>query len=87
MTGPEPRQARLAALLRRAPVVPVLTIDGQSKADSTPIGLWLDELFPDHPRLLPIDDNERERLLAIDHWVSHRLIPGQRSRPSSPNQS
>ena len=29
--------------------IPVLTIDGESRADSTPIGLWLDERFPEPP--------------------------------------
>lgn len=62
--------------------IPVLTVDGESRADSTPIGLWLDELFPDHPRLLPADGPERARLLDIDSWVSNRLIPGSfRSYP------
>mgnify|MGYP000146651783 FL=1 len=55
--------------------IPVVTVNGESKADSTPIGLWLDELFPDHPRLLPDDQTEKEKLLDIDNWVSHRLIP------------
>ena len=44
--------------------VPVLTVGDESRADSTPIGLWLDELFPDHPRLLPEEGKERDRLLA-----------------------
>jgi glutathione S-transferase len=62
--------------------IPVLTIDGVSKADSTPIGLWLDERFPGTPRLLPEHGPERERLLALDAWVSERLIPGSfRSYP------
>lgn len=62
--------------------IPVVTIDGESRADSTPIGLWLDERFPDPPRLLPADGEERERLLAIDAWVTNRLIPGSfRSYP------
>ncbi|MDJ0787899.1 MAG: glutathione S-transferase family protein [Myxococcota bacterium] len=62
--------------------IPVLSIDGESRADSTPIGLWLDERFPDAPRLLPRDGAERERLLELDHWVTDRLIPGSfRSYP------
>jgi glutathione S-transferase len=62
--------------------IPVLTIDGENRADSSPIGLWLDEVFPDSPRLLPPDGPERERLLAIDTWVSNSLIPGSfRSYP------
>jgi glutathione S-transferase len=56
--------------------VPVLSVGEQSRADSTPIGLWLDELFPDHPRLLPDPGAERDRLLAVDDWISSWLIPG-----------
>jgi glutathione S-transferase len=62
--------------------IPVVTVGTESRADSTPIGLWLDELFPDHPPLLPSDGEERERLMAIDTWVSNHLIPGSfRSYP------
>jgi glutathione S-transferase len=56
--------------------IPVVTIADESRADSTPIGLWLDERFPDAPRLLPEAGDERERLLKIDDWISHCLIPG-----------
>jgi glutathione S-transferase len=55
--------------------IPVLTIDGESRADSTPIGIWLDEAIPGKRRLLPHDPAERERVLAIDQWISDRLIP------------
>jgi len=55
--------------------IPVLTIDNESRADSTPIGLWLDDRFPDQPRLLPADGAERERLLGLDEWVSNHVIP------------
>jgi glutathione S-transferase len=55
--------------------LPVVQVGTESRADSTPIGLWLDEVFPHQPLLLPVDENERERLLAIDDWVTRRLIP------------
>ncbi|MGH0028383.1 MAG: glutathione S-transferase family protein [Myxococcota bacterium] len=54
--------------------IPVLRIGDESRADSTPIGLWLDERFPERP-LLPADPAERAHLLEIDDWVSQRLIP------------
>lgn len=54
--------------------IPVLSIDDESRADSTPIGLWLDEVFPDAPKLLPDNIKERDKLIAIDHWVSHTFI-------------
>ncbi len=64
--------------------IPVVTVEGESRADSTPIGLWLDELFPDRPRLLPREGEERERLLVIDDWVTNHLIPGSfRSYPGA----
>jgi len=56
--------------------IPVVTIGDESRGDSTPIGLWLDERFPELPRLLPESGDERERLLKVDDWVSHCLIPG-----------
>jgi glutathione S-transferase len=64
--------------------IPVVTVGGESRADSTPIGLWLDELFPESPRLLPAAGEERERLLALDGWVTNHLIPGSfRSYPGA----
>lgn len=55
--------------------VPVLAIGDEARNDSTPIGMWLDERFPDKPRLLPDASAERERVLALDEWVTRRLIP------------
>ncbi|MCP5057991.1 MAG: glutathione S-transferase family protein [bacterium] len=55
--------------------IPAVTIGDESRADSTPIGLWLDECFPEQPHLLPEGGDEREQLLKIDEWVSHCLIP------------
>lgn len=56
--------------------IPVVQVGSEWRADSTPIGLWLDTLFPDAPMLLPSDLAEREQLLAIDSWVSDSLIAG-----------
>lgn len=64
--------------------IPVLTVGSESRADSTPIGLWLDERFPEHPPLLPGPGEQRERLLAVDDWVTNHLIPGSfRSYPGA----
>jgi len=54
-------------------MVPVLSIGDEHRADSTPIGMWLDERYDDRPTLVPDDD--RERVLAHDRWVTERLIP------------
>jgi len=56
--------------------VPALTVGLDSRVDSTVIGHWLDEIFPDHARLLPENPEQRAKILEIDHWVTHRLIPG-----------
>ncbi len=64
--------------------IPVLSVGEAHRADSTPIGLWLDEIFPDSPRLLPDDSAQRNELLEIDDWISEKLIPGSfRSYPGS----
>ncbi|MGB0922344.1 MAG: glutathione S-transferase family protein [Alphaproteobacteria bacterium] len=55
--------------------IPVVEIDGEARNDSTPIGLWLDERFPEAPRLLPEAGPERDKLLAIDQWATDQLIP------------
>lgn len=55
--------------------IPVLKIGDEVRPDSTPIGIWLDEAFPDQPALLPDHGEERESLLQINEWVTDRLIP------------
>ncbi|MBD2841691.1 glutathione S-transferase family protein [Erythrobacter rubeus] len=54
--------------------VPVLEIGDDWKRDSTPIGHWLDELYPEK-LLVPADDPERETILEMDRWVSDRFMP------------
>jgi len=54
--------------------VPVLEVGDQWKRDSTPIGLWLDELYPDKP-LVPADEVQRHQVLNLDRWVSDRFMP------------
>ena len=55
--------------------VPVLTIDGEWRKDSTPLGIWLDEVFPARP-ILGESLADTEQILAIDRWVSDQLIRG-----------
>ena len=57
--------------------VPVLTIGDESRADSTPIGLWLDERFPDQPRLLPAAGDEREQLTCDEALCFTNIIQYQ----------
>ena len=51
--------------------VPVLTIDGESRRDSSPLGHWLDECFPERP-LCPAE--HRDKILQIDEWVSNTFL-------------
>ncbi len=54
--------------------VPVLEIGDEWRKDSTPLGIWLDECFPDKP-ITGVDKVDRENILAVDHWISHQFIP------------
>lgn len=54
--------------------VPVVKIGGEWRKESSEIGLWLDELYPEKP-LLPIIESEREKLLSLDRWISDSLYP------------
>jgi len=56
--------------------VPVLSIDDEWKKDSSPIGVWLDELFPDKP-LLGTNETEKQAILEIDRWISSQLLPAR----------
>ncbi|MEM7664382.1 MAG: glutathione S-transferase family protein [Pseudomonadota bacterium] len=54
--------------------VPVLEIGDQWKRDSTPIGHWLDELYPEKP-LVPQSGADRDAVVEMDRWVSDRFMP------------
>lgn len=52
--------------------IPVLKVRHEWRVDSTPIGLWLDELFPE-TKLIP-SSKEKDKILKIDRWISNTLI-------------
>ncbi len=54
--------------------VPVMQIGDQWRKESSELGIWLDEVYPDNP-MLPDNADQRERILEIDKWVSESLIP------------
>jgi glutathione S-transferase len=56
--------------------VPVLEINGEWRNDSTQLGVWLDELYPEPP-LLGMNANDRQKILSIDQWVSDVMIRSQ----------
>ena len=53
--------------------VPVLKIDDEWRLDSTPLGIWLDQRFPDKP-LLGQNQEQRELILNIDRWITDGYI-------------
>ena len=54
--------------------VPVLLIGDEWRKNSSDLGIWLDELYPEKP-ILPGDKNVQEKVLEIDQWISNSLIP------------
>jgi len=54
--------------------VPVLEIGGEWRKESSELGMWLDELYPDKS-IIPSDDSGREKILKIDRWITDSLIP------------
>ena len=54
--------------------VPVLSIGDEWKQESSEIGIWLDETFPERG-MLPEDASKRNLVLSIDSWISQQLIP------------
>lgn len=56
--------------------VPVLKIDDEWRADSTPLGIWLDDVFPERP-ILGKTPEDTEQILKIDQWVNDQLLMGR----------
>lgn len=54
--------------------IPVLQIDEEWRRDSSEIGVWLDERFPERP-ILGASSADRAQILELDDWVSNSLIP------------
>ena len=54
--------------------VPVLKIGDEWRRESTELGLWLDELYPEKP-LLPSDPAEQQKALAANTWISDVFLP------------
>lgn len=53
--------------------VPVLTIGDEWRKDSTPLGIWLNENFPER-NILGDSKADTQHILAIDRWISDHLI-------------
>lgn len=56
--------------------VPVLSIDGEWRGESTDLGIWLDEVVPERP-ILGDTSEDTDRILEMDRWVNDQLIMGR----------
>jgi glutathione S-transferase len=56
--------------------VPVLEINGEWRKNSSDLGIWLDERYPEKS-LLGMSEEERATILKIDQWVSDMMIPSR----------
>jgi len=56
--------------------VPVLTINGEWGAESTDLGIWLEEVFPECP-ILGRNQADTDEILRIDQWVNVELLMGR----------
>jgi len=54
--------------------VPVLQVGKEWNLESSELGLWLEELYPENP-IMPSDEEAKAKVLAIDSWISDSLIP------------
>ena len=61
-------------LFTRQRQVPVLQIGDEWRKDSSELGIWLENFFPQRP-ILPSDPMQRAHILQIDQWISDHLIP------------
>jgi len=55
--------------------IPVLKMGDQIQTESSNIGLWLDNTFPDTLPLSPKDKQLKQDVMEMDDWVSSVLIP------------
>jgi glutathione S-transferase len=53
--------------------VPILRIGEEWRKDSTPLGIWLNDRFPEM-NILGNSELSQQKILAIDSWISHSLI-------------
>jgi glutathione S-transferase len=53
--------------------VPVIQIGEEWRKDSTPLAMWMDELFPEKV-LFGNNQEERERIINIDDWITDNMI-------------
>lgn len=62
-----------AQMLSKVGKVPVLDIDGKRIQDSTKVARYLDEAYPDLPRLYPVDAFEKAQVELWEDWSDESL--------------
>ncbi len=62
--------------------VPTLVHDDFSLSESSAISEYLEETFPDRPRLYPTDLRQRARARQIQAWLRSDLMPIRQERPT-----
>lgn len=55
--------------------IPVLKIGGEARNNSSALGIWLDDVYPETASLIPDDILLKNEVLKIDQFVSDILIP------------
>lgn len=55
--------------------IPVLKIGGEVRNESSSLGIWLDNKFPDNAQLISKDKQLEKDILNLDQWVTDTLIP------------
>jgi len=53
--------------------VPVLQIGDEWRKESSELGMWLDQLFPERP-IMPSDEVRAQKVRDVDDWISQSLI-------------
>lgn len=54
--------------------IPVLKIGGETRNNSSALGFWLDDIYPETASLMPDDNLLKQEALEIDQFVSDTLI-------------
>jgi len=62
---------KIRTVLPVGKTVPVLTVDDESRNESSDLGNWLNELYPEK-KLVPVSLIEKTKI--TDKWVNNRLI-------------
>lgn len=54
--------------------VPTLTIGDETRQESVALCLWLDEVFPDTPKVGGQNESQREEIIALNRWIDDTIF-------------